>query len=382
MGIGKKLARLRAGASRCHRPLQGTSPADLFGLSGQVAIVTGGGSGIGLATAKCACRRRRARRHPRPDPAARRRGRVPGRRARLLLRAGRRRPTKPRSRRAFEAVLSRRAARHPRQQCRPRHSPGGGRPYALDLRPGPRASTSSALFSCARVAARAMIARGEGGSIVNLASIMGLSGGGLYPNVSYQTSKGAIVNMTRALAVEWAPHAHPRQRSRSDLCAHPLHRAAAGPARAGAPHRGDDASRPPRRARGGRRRHPVPGRAGSGDGDGAHAWRWMGASWRSSGRGFRSSPGSAVCPERSRLDDLLQLRESSKTPSPSCSEFRQALSGIGSGAVPHRNQAHRPCSGLWRLTWDVRSSSSLRISEVAAWPGYREMFEPPTLHGR
>ena len=35
---------------------------------------------------------------------------------------------------------------------------------------------------------------------------MGLSGGGLYPNVSYQTSKGAIVNMTRALAVEWAPH--------------------------------------------------------------------------------------------------------------------------------------------------------------------------------
>jgi NAD(P)-dependent dehydrogenase (short-subunit alcohol dehydrogenase family) len=35
---------------------------------------------------------------------------------------------------------------------------------------------------------------------------MGLSGGGIYPNVSYQTSKGAIVNMTRALAVEWAPY--------------------------------------------------------------------------------------------------------------------------------------------------------------------------------
>ena len=36
---------------------------------------------------------------------------------------------------------------------------------------------------------------------------MGLSGGGLYPNISYQATKGAIVNMTRALAVEWAPHA-------------------------------------------------------------------------------------------------------------------------------------------------------------------------------
>jgi NAD(P)-dependent dehydrogenase (short-subunit alcohol dehydrogenase family) len=46
---------------------------------------------------------------------------------------------------------------------------------------------------------------GEGGSIVQIASIMGFSGGGLYPNISYQTSKGAIVNMTRALAVEWAP---------------------------------------------------------------------------------------------------------------------------------------------------------------------------------
>jgi NAD(P)-dependent dehydrogenase (short-subunit alcohol dehydrogenase family) len=63
--------------------------------------------------------------------------------------------------------------------------------------------TGSFLFS--RVVARDMIARGEGGSIVQIASIMGLSGGGLYPNISYQTTKGAIVNMTRALAIEWAP---------------------------------------------------------------------------------------------------------------------------------------------------------------------------------
>jgi 2-deoxy-D-gluconate 3-dehydrogenase len=60
-------------------------------------------------------------------------------------------------------------------------------------------------FLCARAAARHMIAAGGGGAIVNVASIMGLSGGGLYPNISYQTTKGAIVNMTRALAVEWAP---------------------------------------------------------------------------------------------------------------------------------------------------------------------------------
>ncbi len=57
-------------------------------------------------------------------------------------------------------------------------------------------------FLCARAAARLMLPN-RSGSIVNLSSIMGLSGG-LYPNASYQTSKGAVVNMTRALAMEWA----------------------------------------------------------------------------------------------------------------------------------------------------------------------------------
>lgn len=61
----------------------------------------------------------------------------------------------------------------------------------------------TALFICARTAARSMI-RAQHGAIVNVASIMGLSGGGLYPNASYQASKGAVVNLTRALAVEWA----------------------------------------------------------------------------------------------------------------------------------------------------------------------------------
>lgn len=61
------------------------------------------------------------------------------------------------------------------------------------------------VFLCARSAARHMIPN-RSGAIVNLASIMGLSGGGLYPNISYQSTKGAVVNLTRALAVEWAPH--------------------------------------------------------------------------------------------------------------------------------------------------------------------------------
>jgi len=60
----------------------------------------------------------------------------------------------------------------------------------------------SALFLCSRLAHPYMKRRG-GGAIVNLASIMGLSGG-IYPNASYQASKGGVVNLTRALALEWA----------------------------------------------------------------------------------------------------------------------------------------------------------------------------------
>jgi NAD(P)-dependent dehydrogenase (short-subunit alcohol dehydrogenase family) len=59
------------------------------------------------------------------------------------------------------------------------------------------------LFLCSRVAAGTMKARG-GGAIVNLASIMGFSGG-LFPNPAYQASKGGVVNLTRAMALEFAP---------------------------------------------------------------------------------------------------------------------------------------------------------------------------------
>ena len=60
----------------------------------------------------------------------------------------------------------------------------------------------TAVFQCSKNVFPHMKRRG-GGSIVNLASIMGLSGG-IYPNASYQASKGAVVNLTRALALEWA----------------------------------------------------------------------------------------------------------------------------------------------------------------------------------
>jgi NAD(P)-dependent dehydrogenase (short-subunit alcohol dehydrogenase family) len=63
----------------------------------------------------------------------------------------------------------------------------------------------SGTFLCSRAAARRMIDQRRG-AIVNVSSIMGLSGGGLYPNPAYHAVKGALVNLTRAWALEWAPH--------------------------------------------------------------------------------------------------------------------------------------------------------------------------------
>ncbi len=61
----------------------------------------------------------------------------------------------------------------------------------------------SGVYYVSRAVAGPMLRR-RTGAIVNIASIMGLTGGGIYPNVSYHATKGAVVNMTRALAVEWA----------------------------------------------------------------------------------------------------------------------------------------------------------------------------------
>lgn len=58
------------------------------------------------------------------------------------------------------------------------------------------------VFLCAREAAKQMLPAG-GGSIVNISSMWGHVGGGFYPNLSYHATKGAVVTMTRAMAVEW-----------------------------------------------------------------------------------------------------------------------------------------------------------------------------------
>ncbi len=58
-------------------------------------------------------------------------------------------------------------------------------------------------FLMSQAVGRHMLERGKG-AMVNVASIAGM-GGGQHNTVGYNTSKAAVINLTRALAVEWAP---------------------------------------------------------------------------------------------------------------------------------------------------------------------------------
>lgn len=58
-------------------------------------------------------------------------------------------------------------------------------------------------FYCAQRFGRVMLNAGQG-SIINVASIFGMVGSGSIPQAGYVASKGAVVNMTRELAAQWA----------------------------------------------------------------------------------------------------------------------------------------------------------------------------------
>ncbi|MDR3050185.1 MAG: SDR family oxidoreductase [Oscillospiraceae bacterium] len=61
-------------------------------------------------------------------------------------------------------------------------------------------------YIVARAAARAMIAQGIKGSIINMASMSGTVANIPQWQASYNASKAGVIHLTRSLALEWAPH--------------------------------------------------------------------------------------------------------------------------------------------------------------------------------
>jgi len=174
----------------------------LFAIPGQVAVVTGAAHGIGLATAKLMAEAGASVALLDIDEA--------GARAAAAEIGG---PSAAwacdvTSEARVEAVFAEIVARYGRIDILVNNAGTAVRKPATEISMAEwdrvLGLNLGATFLCSRIAARTMQKQG-GGSIVNLASIMGFSGG-IFPNASYQASKGGVVNLTRALALEWAGH--------------------------------------------------------------------------------------------------------------------------------------------------------------------------------
>ncbi len=62
----------------------------------------------------------------------------------------------------------------------------------------------SSVFLLSRAAGVHMLERGQGGKIINIASMLSFQGGITVP--SYAAAKGGVAQLTKALANEWSPH--------------------------------------------------------------------------------------------------------------------------------------------------------------------------------
>jgi NAD(P)-dependent dehydrogenase (short-subunit alcohol dehydrogenase family) len=170
-------------------------------LDGRIALITGGGGGIGRAAAHALAQ---AGAHVAvsdiDEDAARTVAEEIGRGEAHRLDVA--------DEAEVETVVGRVMDRHGRIDILINNAGLGARVPTVDL-PTERwrhvlAVNLDGSFFCARAAGRHMLAARRG-TVVNLASIMGLVGGGHYPNLAYHSAKGALVNFTRALACEWTP---------------------------------------------------------------------------------------------------------------------------------------------------------------------------------
>lgn len=61
-------------------------------------------------------------------------------------------------------------------------------------------------FLCTKLIGGAMLARGTGGRIINIASMSGVIANRGIGGRHYETAKAAVIHFTRAVAADWAPH--------------------------------------------------------------------------------------------------------------------------------------------------------------------------------
>jgi NAD(P)-dependent dehydrogenase (short-subunit alcohol dehydrogenase family) len=178
----------------------------LFGLDGEVVFITGGGGAIGAAAALACARAGAAVVLADKAPAAAARAAeavtASGGRA-LAVEMDVTRET------SVRAAMERATGAFGKVDVLVNNAGINIRKEPQDLTPADWQAVMdvdvTGYFLCARAVGPAMMAR-RSGRIINIASIMGFRGSPISPNLAYNTSKGAVVNFTRTLAGEWAPH--------------------------------------------------------------------------------------------------------------------------------------------------------------------------------
>jgi gluconate 5-dehydrogenase len=179
---------------------------ELFDLTGKVAVVTGAGSGLGVvfaealaeAGAAVVCADLNAEG---AEATARRIGETGGRTSAVTADVT--------DETSVRAMVQSAVERFDRLDILVNNAGVGaaGPPEELELADWQRVIdvNLTGVFLCAREAARAMLAGGHGGAIVNIASILGAVASQPVAATAYAASKGAVINLTRDLAVHWAP---------------------------------------------------------------------------------------------------------------------------------------------------------------------------------
>ena len=183
-----------------------TSPASLFDLAGKVGVVTGASKGLGLATARALaaagadlvlCARTAERLAQAVDGLVRDGARAIGR-TDDIARDGAAADLVDAAVREYgrlDFLVNNAAIVLPRYATEDIPVDEWDRVMATNLR-GP--------FLLAQAAVRRFVTQGGGGKIVNLASKLGLTA--LPGTVPYSTSKGRVIQMTRAMAIDVARH--------------------------------------------------------------------------------------------------------------------------------------------------------------------------------
>jgi NAD(P)-dependent dehydrogenase (short-subunit alcohol dehydrogenase family) len=180
--------------------------AQLFSLEGDVAFITGGAGAVGAATATAYARAGAAvvLADKAEDGAARVAGQVGAIGGQTLAVA-----MDVTQEESVRAAVERTVREFGKIDILVNNAGINIRKPAQDLTPQDWATVMdvnlAGYFLCARAVGPAMLQR-RSGRIINVASILGHRGSPISPNLVYSVSKGGVVNFTRALAVEWAPH--------------------------------------------------------------------------------------------------------------------------------------------------------------------------------